>query len=955
MNVSKDKAIKIGIATTVLLIPLLAFNNCQKLQSVGGDMMSSASLTQASTKEEEALVVLLNKAAERSGKMGLLSEQVKEKSQSETDSKKLADYARFQVDLGSAAKALDDVKAEILHMLTVQRLSISSNEVLKSVDYLVLALSEARSMELEVELRAEIGRVEQESKARDANLANQINNLENEFAAFKADVKRFQDQVNSKFKSLDDQIAQTQSRLNLINTLLNDHIASSQAADAALKLALGDLKTFTETQIVRLTEQNSKLKEDILAQKSLLNELFQSQEGVGTLAGRLCTTNAQGQISDSRAKCTGSEANLYTSATCCLTVDAVNCGVLFPSEVQVTARNQCNILIATIKNHDEQLKAIREVDEKQTTLISGLLEDVTSLTQQVSILADGYKLLADAVNAISAKLTNIDARLVIVEFKAARSEAAATIEERAELNLAWIARRTADVSDRFCTAQVHQALNQFDYEAARQSWHYCKERLEFLTQAKELTQLAKAYTQGLLSVNVDTSCSAIINGKNAEDLTNSELLNESIFKAVQAQCTTGGAVVARAMMLNVVQLLGAVGPDFRTVQYMNKKAKIGQLLFFGKPISETTAAERAAFELVDPTDPAISKTLYARVERAFVKRYVETRMRTVAGTFPERPSDMPASISGFNQARTVAQIKADTSDFGRRLASLELEESCSDCGFAVEGRTVTDVVVSRNHKERFSYPKDIESLCPIINDVVVLKNNDGRFYPYVLNYDWMREDLKPYLFGGVHHQIAASQADVNAGNFSYVSPSRDFIIDRNGLGVAKLKSRLVLTLTQPYASTYAGRGACLHSALTYSLKDQEWIAPSGAVDLLSYLNNYATATVTAKCKTQMGSSSVARTRVLESAYQNRMWSYAGIANQDSINLVHKVSENTTQLTGKYWTLKDKVLSYGVNNQSVSISQPFFGSTQSHTDQFVRALRTVAGTIQVQECTPNEPI
>ncbi len=663
--------------------------------------------------------------------------------------------------------------------------------------------------------------------------------------------------------------------------------------------------------------------------------------------------NAQGDINDPRAKCTGSEPNLYNGATCCLTMEAVDCSVMFPSEVQVSARNQCNILIATVRNHDEQLKAIREVDEKQTTLIAGLLEDVTNISEQLSILAEGYKLLNNAVNAISAKLLDIDRRLLIVEFKASRAEAAAALNERADLNLAWISRRTTDVTQRFCQARVNQALDQFDYEAGRQSWHYCHERLEFLTRAKELTQLAKAYTNGLQSINVDTGCSATINGKDAESLTNDELLDESIFKEVQSQCTTGGAVVARAMMLNVVQLLNVIGPDFRTVQYMAKKAKIAQLLFFGKPISETSAEERAQFELVDPTDPAIAGTLYARIERPFVKRYVESRMRTLAGTFPERPSDIPETISGFNNVYSVAQIQSDSSPFMRRLASLEIEGDCSDCGFQVDRRANTDVVVSRGGKERFAYPKDVESLCPVKNDHVVLKHSNGKYYGYILNYDWLHERFTPYLRSGVHVPIANSDADVASGNFAMCGRHADYLVNRNGLGVAQLKSRLMLTLTTPYGSTYAGRGQCLKSTFVCVMRNQEWQAPSGSADLLSYLNGFATSTVTNQCKYNVGSQSVARTRELASNEKARIRTFSGTVDQASLNLRGKVNSNTTQLTGDYWTLRDKTLSYGVNNVQVSKFSPFFGSAQSHTDPFVRARHALTASVPVQECTPND--
>src|SRR5690606_19424837 len=104
---------------------------------------------------------------------------------------------------------------------------------------------------------------------------------------------------------------------------------------------------------------------------------------------------------------------------------------------------------------------------------------------------------------------------------------------------------------------------------------------------------------------------------------------------------------------------------------------------------------------------------YGRIERPFKNRYVENRMRTLAGTFPERPSDIPEVIPSFNHVWKLSEINSGTAGgnaFFKRLAALEVEGSCSDCGFAVASRTITDVVINRDGKSRFSYPKDTESL-----------------------------------------------------------------------------------------------------------------------------------------------------------------------------------------------------------------------------------------------------
>lgn len=953
---SKAK-VKIAVIASVLVLPALAFNSCQKMAAVGGSHGNgngSSSLSSSSaSKEEETLMEVLNKSVSRAASLNSLQSQLDAKEKAETDSLKRLKWAELGNEAKITAEKLIDIKDKILNLLQVRRLPISHGDVLNQVDFLILALSDARSIELEIMLRAEIGRVESEAKDRDDALKAEIDKLTTEFAAFKADVEKFRDQVNSRFAGLESEVAAVKARLGMLDKLVQEYKASSDAADAALKVALNDLKNFTEKQVVELTEQNAKLKEDILKQKAVLEELFKSQAGVATLAGRLCKTAADGSINDTRTKCTGSEPDLYNGAMCCITIESVDCSVLFPSEVQVTAQNQCNILVATVKNHDEQLKAIREVDAKQTELISGLLDDVASLTKQVEILGEGFKLLNNAVLAISAKLSNIDQRLLIVEFKASRAEAAAALMERADLNLAWIARRTTDVSSRYCSALVRQSLDQFDYEAARQNWHYCKERLEFLTRAKELTQLAKAYTNGLQSINVDTSCSANIADKPAENLTNAELMQEAIFNQVMAKCTTGGQVVARAMLLNVVQLLGVVGPDFRTAAYMAKKAKIAQILFFGRPVSETTSQERAEFEMVDPTDARLAKTLYGRIERPFIKRYVENRMRTLAGGFPEQPSAIPENIPGFDTVYTLGQMKSGSTPYLQRLAALEAEGLCSECGFAVTGRANTDVVISRDGKERFSYPKDIESLCPVMNDVVVMKNSNGKYYPYYLNYNGMQEELKPVLSSGSHVAIANSDADVASGNFTYCGRQADYTINRNGPGVALLRSRAMVTATQPYGTTYAGRGACVHTAIKCVMRDKEWIAPSGSTDLLSYLSGFANSVVDNKCKFNIGSKSVVRVRNLESYEQARIRTFSGTVDASSIALQSKLITANTQLTKDYWTLKDAVLNYGAGNQPVSKTSPFFGLAASHGDRFVRAHYAVTGPVPVQECTPNE--
>jgi hypothetical protein len=288
------------------------------------------------------------------------------------------------------------------------------------------------------------------------------------------------------------------------------------------------------------------------------------------------------------------------------------------------------------------------------------------------------------------------------------------------------------------------------------------------------------------------------------------------------------------------------------------------------------------------------------------------------------------------------------------MAALELEGVCQDCGFSVAGRVNSDVSITRGGKERFSYPKDFESLCPVMDDVVVLKNANGKYYPYRMNYDGMREDVQPYLRNGWQPVMANSDADVISGNFPYCGRHADYLVSRNGLDLAQLKSRAVLTATTPYGMTYAGRGSCVHTTIVCMLRDEEWIAPVANYksDLISYLSGYDVPTLTNKCVFNMGSKSTVRNISLSADYKNRMYTYTSNADSASLALRAKIVDSTSQLTSNYWTLRDNTLEYGVGN-SVSKASPFFGSAQSHSDQFIRKPARLTKEVAVQECTPNE--
>ena len=905
---------KMTLAVPFLTLALLfSYTNCTSKMSSGTNTSSSTAAGQ-SMSEEEQLMEVLTKASNWSAQLGAYS-----------------DSATVLI-----RGSLDTRRNHITNLIKVQRLAINDPILIREVDLLIVAIGEAQYRLLQLD----VGRVERESKERDRELQAQIDDLRQELDRFKA-------QVNARFATVEQRISNLESRSELLERLINDYRAASISADLALKAALEDLKKYTDTQIVDLRNINNELKAKIIEQKILLDQLFVSNSVAANLNNRLCTMNNTGVINDTRAQCSGSEANLYSTAQCCLTVDAVNCNVLFPSEVQGGARSQCSVLVATIRNHSQQLAAIREVDDEQTNLIGKLLDDVSSLNNQVAILTNGYAAIASVIDGIVGKLNQLDQRLLIVEFKASRGEAVSAILERADLNLAWIARRQADVNSRYCRRNVQDAVNKFDYEAARQNWEYCNEKLEFLTRAHELTQLAKAYANGLASINVESSCGAIINGVTAENLSVQQMMQPSIFQAIQDKCTTGGQIVAKAMMFNVVALLNSVGPDFRTVNYMNKKAKIAQLIFFGKNISETSTAEKQGFENVDPTDANISKTLYGRVERAFKTQYVEGRMRTISGTYPESASSFPEFVADFDEAYSLAEINSAANPYLARLKSLEAPGACVECGFKVVSRTS----FTRDGKQRFQFPKDSQSLCPVINDVVILKAADGKHYPFNLSYDYFTEVLQPRLDGANHHTaVAADDAVITNGEFSVTGRSADFIISRNIGGIAQLKSRRILTITKPWGTAFAGRGACLHYDLAAVMKDQEYVVPSEFANdpayFMRYLSGFTASAVTAKAA-QIGGNAFGVNINLSAPELSSILVYKGAVDQASLNLRALSNNNVTQLGSTYWMTRTTI-GYAADSILVSPQKPFYGTPDSHGDKLVRAYEQLSGTVNKQD-------
>ncbi|MCB0386002.1 MAG: hypothetical protein KDD43_11465, partial [Bdellovibrionales bacterium] len=347
---------------------------------------------------------------------------------------------------GLAAK-LDETRIRILNLIQSRGYAVHDPMVLAQVDYLILLISDGGDLKLERRLDD----LEEEARKKFEELANNLRQL-------KEDLKNFEEQVNTRFNAIESDIEGLKARDQELAALIKEVETSSNAANLALRASLKELQDYTQKEIAELYKVSSELKKKLEEQYKNFNELLAAQGEVDNLQAKMCSVDGNGNINDSRGACTGSEPDIL-AASCCLTLDQVQCGTLFPSEIQLPARNQCNIIIATLKNHQAQLAAIREVDAKQSELIKGILEEIDDLRKQDEILAKGIEIITETIGAVVAKIEQIDNDLVIIKFKLARSEAAASLRERADLYLAWVTRRSSDVHERFCRKNINAALN----------------------------------------------------------------------------------------------------------------------------------------------------------------------------------------------------------------------------------------------------------------------------------------------------------------------------------------------------------------------------------------------------------------------------------------------------------------------------------------------------------------
>jgi hypothetical protein len=281
------------------------------------------------------------------------------------------------------------------------------------------------------------------------------------------------------------------------------------------------------------------------------------------------------------------------------------------------------------------------------------------------------------------------------------------------------------------------------------------------------------------------------------------------------------------------------------------------------------------------------------------------------------------------------------------LETQELEGPCTDCGWKVAARNVTN----RDGKERYAFPKDNESLCPVINDDVVLKNADGKYYAYRLNYKGFEEDFKPVLSSGAHTPFASSDAALASGataGCGYFSQ-----VYKNGLGQAYLHGRKVIRLTTPWGNTYAGRGNCVKSTVVCMTREGEYTAPAGSKDFVHHLNGFATADLEPRCKFNMGKYSTVRTRDVYPDEMSHLYAFKGAVDDVTRASLARSTEVTTQLGSNYWMWQDGPVVYGVNNQVPSKSTPFYVTPNALSSPAVREHFKVKTAPQVQECTPSD--
>ncbi len=858
-----------------------------------------------------------------------------------TDAENLIEQLRSTNDQTSIDQAdvLENKKNNILNFLYTERLAMTDPAVLGHVDYLVYLMAEGHSFLLNLD----IARVERESIDRDNKLQSQINDLSDK-------IENLKDYVNQRLNGVENSISEFETRLSSVNDLIDElkkDFKGNETSLQALVNSLEDYKKFTTQQISDLRQLNIDLKENILDAQDVLKQMFNGQKKVNEIQKHLCLIDDEGELISDQVLCIDD----VETEKCCVTFEQINCEEEFSKESEIISLNQCEQMKKSYFDHIEELKAINNLKESTDLVVDDLKKNLKALGDD---LAQSKEEINTRLNSLDEKVSNLqlvtsnlDDRLFIVEFKAARSEAAASIRERADHYLAWITRRTLDVQNRFCRSNIRVARNKFDYEVAQENWRFCRERLSLLVAAKEKVLLAKAFLGGIESLNVDESCEHMIDDNQlVSSLSIQELLTDQISKAVINNCEVGPAL-AKVKLLKAIEFLDSIGPDFRTVNYMKGKARIAQLLFFGDDVVSVSSAIRAEFEDIDPLSEKNRLKVFGLIEMMFKKKYVEHRLRTATGSFPSTPNLMRNFTSGFDKVYSHQEILENSNPLFKKSL---LRSDCDDCGIRVIGRNAHD----RDGEKYFAYPMDPVERCPVINDTVVIPDSVGEQYVYRVNYRWIWEDFKPVLWAGNHVKIANSYEQTKTGDFSHCGYQQNFHVNRYGLGPAQLRARATLRVTQPYSRTYPGKAQCVKFSLVCRIKTNEWIAPENSIDFRSYLSGFAGEKVTQRCSEQVGFESRVETIEMYPEDLSKMVSYSGPIDDLAIQKQGLISSETTQLTDQYWILKanqGQGVMYGANNQAVSADSPFFGKEDSFGNGFIREVKSVLNPPKVQQCSP----
>lgn len=823
----------------------------------------------------------------------------------------------------------------------------------------------ARQLELEKQERLAAISALQSSQAsltsELSTLRTQHQDLANSFTSFQAQINTRIQAVESRVSSLESRMATfydlqkvIQSRIDSLNSTVKNLQDTTAIALASINAELSSMKIDTQKQILELKNLSADLKQKISTQENLLSDLLASQQSVTNLQAKMCTAG------DQRTACTGAEAQTGGAANCCLTLSTLNCSQMFPGATEIVSKNQCEILVSVLKNHDEQLKAITEVDQKQTQLIDGLLSDVKNLnssvnqlTESIEILSQGMADLKSTMGNVLTALSAIDARLLIVEFKAARQEAAAALQERNDLTMAWITRRMADVRDRYCYSNSQAAYGRSDYDVAKQNWVYCNERLSYLNQAKEMVLIASAAINGMASLNVDQSCSATIAGKSAESLSNADLLQPAVYAELLQKCQAGASLV-KGKILNIIALQKRIAPDFRTAAYMMKKAKIAQVMYFNSEVAQAPRSVLEDFENIDPTSASLKDTFYGLVEGPFKKIYPVARLRDSQGNFIEDLAKLP-DVTGFSEIYGHDEVSQGATAYLARLRSQEIGGSCANCGYQVVGRNMVD----RAGKKKYSFPKDAQTKCPVQDDVVMTKGSDGKFYAYRLSYS-AAEGATEYISAywadaNGHYPVAQSAADVAAGNTTFCGyPIAQQRVNRFGMPDTVLLGRLVLEAVRPYDRTH-GLPQCQRFQFTCGAKVGEWSYKAGQSptnNIMNYLNGFDDSQITPFCK-QSGRDFIASSRKMSEGEKQLLWAFNGPQDAGSVAVVNSISDQTTQLTSKYWMYAYNPVTYGRGDLPSSKANPFYAATTCNANPFFRVLHQATPyDITVQQCYDN---